>query len=332
VSRIEEALRRSGAAGARPVPDPTPGEPAAAPDTPAAAPPRDEEVEGPWSFDDVTVARARDAQRRAAEAEGAAGTIVTPEGGVSALAPFQGFGGATAEKLVVGSNAAPSFVEQYRKLAATLHHTQVDRGVRVVMIASALPAEGKTLTATNLALTLSESYRRRVLLVDGDLRRPSIHDVFQVPNVAGLSDGLAADTERKLPLIQISPLLSLLTAGRPEPDPMGALTSSRMRQVITEAAAAFDWVVLDTPPVGLMPDANLLAAMVDVAVLVVRAGATPVAAVQRATQAIGREKVLGVVLNGLDASDLTRADIYGYGYGYGYGRHGSALTRRDPRR
>jgi capsular exopolysaccharide synthesis family protein len=327
VSRIEEALRRSGAAGARPVPEPTPGEPAGAP---PANPPAHEEPESPWAFDETAVSRARDAQQRAPDPP--TSTFVPPNAGTPALAPFQGFSTATAEKLVVGTNAAPSFVEQYRKLAATLHHTQVDRGVRVVMIASALPSEGKTLTATNLALTLSESYRRRVLLVDGDLRRPSLHDVFQVPNVAGLSDGLAADTERKLPLIQISPLLSLLTAGRPEPDPMGALTSSRMRQVITEAAAAFDWVVLDTPPVGLMPDANLLAAMVDVAVLVVRSGSTPVAAVQRATAAIGRERVLGVVLNGLEESDLSRADAYGYGYGYGYGRYGSAMTRTEPRR
>ena len=326
MSRIEEALRRSGAAGARPMPDPAAGVPAEAPGAPGA-PPAPEEDAGPWSFDDATVSRAREAQRRST-----AGRVVPPDAATAALAAFQGFSGATAEKLVVAPNAASSFVEQYRKLAATLHHTQVDRGVRVVMVASALPAEGKTLTATNLALTLSESYRRRVLLVDADLRRPSIHEVFQVPNVAGLSDGLAASTEQKLPLIQVSPLLTLLTAGRPEPDPMGALSSSRMRQVISEAAAAFDWVILDTPPVGLMPDANLLAAMVDVAVLVVRAGATPAVAVQRATEAIGRERVLGVVLNGLEASTLEHTDGYGYGYGQRYGGYGSALARSEPRR
>jgi capsular exopolysaccharide synthesis family protein len=210
----------------------------------------------------------------------------------------------------------------------------VDRSIRVVMIASALPGEGKTLTATNLALTLSESYRRRVLLIDADLRRPSQHDVFQVPNVSGLSDGLAAEAEHKLSLVQISPLLSLLTAGRPEPDPMGALTSERMRRVINEAAAAFDWVILDTPPVGLLTDANLLAAMVDVAVIVVRAGLTPVAAVQRATEAIGRERVLGIVLNGVDDQTLSRREGYGYAYLYGYGSrgYGTALRRMPDRK
>jgi capsular exopolysaccharide synthesis family protein len=292
--------------------------------------PRTEPADSPWAFDETAVKRAAEEARRAKARE----AEVPVPSGEPALAPFQGFSAAFAEKLVVGQAAKPTSVEQYRKLAATLHHTQVDRGIRVVMIASALPGEGKTLTATNLALTLSESYRRRVLLIDADLRRPSQHDVFQVPNVSGLSDGLAAEAEHKLSLVQISPLLSLLTAGRPEPDPMGALTSERMRRVINEAAAAFDWVILDTPPVGLLTDANLLAAMVDVAVIVVRAGLTPVAAVQRATEAIGRERVLGIVLNGVDDHMLTRREGYGYAYLYGYGSrgYGTALRRMPDRK
>jgi capsular exopolysaccharide synthesis family protein len=222
-------------------------------------------------------------------------------------------------------------VEQYRRLAATLHHTQVERSIRVVMIASALPGEGKTLTATNLALTLSESYRRRVLLIDADLRRPSLHDVFQVPNVSGLSDGLHAPTDHKLSVIQVTPLLSLLTAGRPDADPVAALTSGRMRQILQEAARTFDWVILDTPPVGLLTDANLLAAMVDAALIVVRAAATPLPAVQRAVDTVGRDRVLGVVLNAVEIKALSAE--YGYAYGYGYptggqlGRNGGQSDR-----
>src|SRR4029077_15497258 len=81
----------------------------------------------------------------------------------------------SGEKLVVHADAEASLVEQFRRLAATLHHAQTQSDTRTVMIASAGEAEGKTLTATNLALTLSESYQRRVLLVDADLRRPSVH-------------------------------------------------------------------------------------------------------------------------------------------------------------
>ena len=91
------------------------------------------------------------------------------------------------------------------------------------------PSDGKTLTAINLALILSESYQRRVLLMDADLRRPSIHDVSTMPNVMGLAEGLRAKTEQKLTVLRSRPNLSLLPAGRPDPDPMGGLTSSRMR-------------------------------------------------------------------------------------------------------
>jgi capsular exopolysaccharide synthesis family protein len=172
--------------------------------------------------------------------------------------------------------------------------------MRSLMVTSAVAEEGKTLTATNLALTLSESFRRNVLLVDADLRRPSLHDVFQVPNVSGLSDGLKAPADGKLSLLQITPLLTLLTAGRPDPDPMHSLISARMKRVIEEARAKFDWVILDAPPVGLLTDANLLVAMLDAALLVVRAGVVPYTYVERAADIIGRERIIGVLLNGAE--------------------------------
>ena len=145
-------------------------------------------------------------------------------------------------KLVVMPAVSPAAIEQYRRLAASLHHAQLARETKVLMVTSASPGEGKTLTTTNLALTLSESYRRNVLLIDADLRRPNIHQMFQIPNVLGLSDALKSETEQRLSLIQVSENLSVLPAGRPDPDPMGGLTSDRMRRIIQEATAHFDWV------------------------------------------------------------------------------------------
>lgn len=201
------------------------------------------------------------------------------------------------EKVVGTANSAATAIEEYRRLAARLHLAQVERGIRSVIVASAAPGEGKTLTATNLALTLSQSYKRNVLLVDADLRRPSLHDMFGVANVAGLNDGMTDQVERKVPLNQLREHLTLLTAGRPERDPMSVFTSERMRRVLEEAKRRFDWVIVDTPPVGLLTDAKLLAAFVDVVVFVIRARVTPATAVQHAIQAIGRDKVFGVVLN-----------------------------------
>jgi len=219
-----------------------------------------------------------------------------------------------AEKLVVTPNISPVSLEQYRRLAATLHRRQAERGIKSVMVASTMPSEGKTLTAVNLALTFSESYGRQVLLIDGDLRRPTTHDVLDVPNILGSGIGLTQETDQKLSLIQVSPKLSVLTAGQPDPDPMSRLSSDRMRRVMLEAAAQFDWVIIDTPPVGSVPDANLLATMADVVLLVVQAGRTPVRLVQRTIESVGSERVIGVVLNQADERLVSGDSPSAYGY------------------
>ena len=200
------------------------------------------------------------------------------------------------------------------------HHAQLQSGDRTVMIASAVEAEGKTLTAANLALTLSHSYKRRVLLIDADLRRPAVHDLFQLDNRIGLGDVPERPASVKLPVQNVSPTLWVMTGGRPVRDPMSGLVSDTMRQILTDAAEQFDWVVVDTPPVALLPDANLLAAMIDVALLVVRANSTPYPLVTRAVEAIGTSRLLGIVLNRIERSQI--AGGYGY-YNYGYSYHTS---------
>jgi capsular exopolysaccharide synthesis family protein len=219
-----------------------------------------------------------------------------------------------AEKVIVDGNTPQGSTEQYRSLAATLLDAQAESGTRVVMVASAVPSEGKTLTACNLALTLSESYQKRVLLIDGDLRRPTLHEMFRLNAASGLSESLRSPTETKLLLRQVSSKLAILPAGRPSSDPMASLTSDRMRRLLDEARETFDWVIIDTPPLVLLPDANLLAPMADGVVLVIRAASTPHAMVARAIEAIGKNRTLGIVLNRVETDDVS----YG-GYYYGYG-------------
>jgi capsular exopolysaccharide synthesis family protein len=221
--------------------------------------------------------------------------------------------GGLSDKLVTANSPRPGPVEQYRRLAARLHLSQAERGTRTVMVTSALVGEGKTLTATNLALTLSESYKRRVLLIDADLRRPWVHQLLNVPNITGLNDGIRSGVDRKVPLITVSEYLSVLTAGRPDPDPMSVLSSDRMRRVLADAGRSFDWVIVDTPPVALLSDAHLLATLVDTVVMVIRAGTTPLRAMQQAVEAVGRDRVLGVVLNCADDAAQTAEYLY-YAY------------------
>jgi protein-tyrosine kinase len=220
-----------------------------------------------------------------------------------------------SHELVASSNLAPASREQYHKLAATLHNAQAVSGVKSIMIASAVAGEGKTLTAANLALTLSESYQRRVLLVDADLRRPSLHRLFGMRESTGLGADVASPPQA-LRLRQMTPRLGILASGVPSPAPIAELTSERMRRVIQDARQAFDWIIVDTPPLTLLADASLLASVIDGVVLVVKAGSTPLDLVRRALEAIDRKKVLGVVLN---ASRRPQTDPDGYAdYYYSY--------------
>ena len=219
-----------------------------------------------------------------------------------------------AERLILAPEMQTLAREQYRKLAAQLHQAQADRGIKAVMVTSTLPQEGKTLTAANLALTLSHSFGRRVLLIDADLRRPTIHELLGVANTSGLSDALQAD--RTPPVLQVQPRLAVVVAGPAQNDPMKTLTSDRMRQVVVEARESFDWVVVDTPPVSLLPDAHLLGPIVDIAILVVASDRTSYDLVQHAAAVIGQDRLVGIVLNRAEERNIETGDAY---YAY-YGR------------
>ena len=158
-------------------------------------------------------------------------------------------------KIVVTADASPAAIEQYDRLATKLVRCQVERGTRTVMVASALPREGRTLTAANLALALSEHHQKQVLLVDADLASPSIHTIFRVSNVMGLGDSLRAG-RTQMPVIDVSARLAVLPAGPADPDPMEVLVSNRMRDFLREARPHFDFIVLDTPPVSTLTDAT----------------------------------------------------------------------------
>ena len=221
---------------------------------------------------------------------------------------WAGFDPSLDGKLVSSPTMLPIGVEQYRRLASSLHELQADRGLKTMMVTSAMPREGKTLTVINLALTLSESYRKRVLLIDADLRRPSLHEVFRLPKTVGLTDALKSGGRPHF--VELSPLLSVLAAGDVDGDPLGALTSDRFADLLEQCVAAFDWVLLDAPPVGLMPDGNVLARLTKAVVFVIGAGSTPHTVIERAIAELGRDYIVGTVLNKIDEDQLPPASAY----------------------
>jgi capsular exopolysaccharide synthesis family protein len=216
-------------------------------------------------------------------------------------------------RLTLFTDVEPVMAHQFRRLAAILMKAQGQERLKSVLITSASPHDGKTLTSLNLAGVLSKSYGLRVLLVEADLRRPGIAAALDLRPREGLSAALKAGEDRKVPLIELSDTLTLLPAGRPDLDPLSGLTSPRMKRILDDATEAFDWVILDTPPLGAAADAGLLCPLVDAAILVIRARQTACAAVQAAVETLGRERIIGVVLNGVD-----QAPSAAYDGGYGY--------------
>jgi capsular exopolysaccharide synthesis family protein len=213
-----------------------------------------------------------------------------------------------APKLVVSERTSTLAVEQYRRLAGAIHEIQMERGLKTLMVTSSVPGEGKTLTVSNLGLTLSESYRRRVLLIDADFRRPTLHELFHVSNEEGLGDVLRT-SRSEVPYRQVSENLTILPAGQVD-QPMEALTSDAMRDLLQHCAEIFDWVLLDAPPVGVMPDARLLASLTRAVLFVVGAGSTPHQVVSRALAEFERDTVVGTVLNRVQEHDMPGTDYY----------------------
>jgi succinoglycan biosynthesis transport protein ExoP len=203
--------------------------------------------------------------------------------------------------------------EAYRSFRTSLLLSRAD-GVKSLVVTSALPLEGKTSTALNLAIVLGQ-LGRRVLLVDGDLRRPRIHEILNVSNRAGLVSVLAAHTDPSRAILSTQlPNVSVLPAGPLAPDPTGLLQSEAMKRFLSTIVGNFDHVVFDSPPVLAVTDAVLLSSLTDGAILCVRAGATPREKVARARDELlqGRVSILGVVLNGVrdDARTGTAAPAY----------------------
>jgi capsular exopolysaccharide synthesis family protein len=175
--------------------------------------------------------------------------------------------------------------------------------------------DGKSLTAANLALTMAQEFQQRVLLVDADLRRPSVHRLFGVPGGPGLADVLMGATDLNQALLTLSDHhLTLLPAGPAPSHPAELLGSASMRRLLDTLRTRFDRIIIDMPPAAPLADLNILAPLVDGVLMIVRAGVTPRPAIERALSGLEMSKVLGLVLNEAGASRTDKSTYEGYGY------------------
>jgi capsular exopolysaccharide synthesis family protein len=296
MTRIDQALRR-----ARDVEEVRADAPAATATTPGDTLTYDPAA---FSVEQPRRSEGRGSERRQVERAVAPGSL-SPFTRVVASTPASQNGRTEAERLITAIDQADPTLDQFRSLAATLHHAQQDREIATLTVTSAASGEGKTLVSANLALTLSQSYNRRVLLIDADLRRPGLHQYFPVPSDAGLSGALGAIRDGAAVAVhEITPRLALLPAGRSLRDPVSLFSLEAMHRLVAAAAESFDWVILDAPPVGMLPDASLLSNLTDAVLLVVQAGRVRYQLVQRTVESLGADRIFGVVLNRVPERDL----------------------------
>jgi len=202
--------------------------------------------------------------------------------------------------------------ESYRALRTSLLLSNLGAPPKVIMVTSARPQEGKTTTSINTAIVLAQK-GVRVLLVDGDLRRPSVHKTLGMGPRSGLSNVLtgSATIQQTITTSPILPNLFIMPAGTPPPNPAELLASSNMRDVIAELRQQFDHIVIDTPPTLSVTDAVVLSPRADATILVIRSGHTTKQALRRSRDILMQVNahVAGVLLN---AVDLTSPDYYYY--------------------
>ncbi len=213
--------------------------------------------------------------------------------------------------------------EAYRALRTNITFASADSPRRVLVFTSALAGDGKSTSASNLALALAQQ-GVRTLLIDADLRKGVLHKLFSMRREPGLTQILIGQTSLEEAVQVIEPgaggvALSVLTGGPYPPNPAELLGSSRMREVVAEIRKQYDTVIFDTPPLGLVTDAAILGTLADTTILVARAGVTEKKALQHAAAQLYhlRVHVSGTIVNDFDPKQAGYGYEYGYGYAYG---------------
>jgi capsular exopolysaccharide synthesis family protein len=188
--------------------------------------------------------------------------------------------------------------EQYRTVRGRITQREEIGALRTIAITSPGAGDGKSVTAANLALTMAQELQRNVILVDADLRSPSVHSLFGIAPGPGLSEVLTGDASLEEALVYLPDFrLTLLTAGQAPQFPTELLGSTLMRRVMDTLRAQFDRILLDLPAVAPLADVGTVAPLVDGAVMVVRAGVTQRPALDHAIAAFEENKIIGLVLN-----------------------------------
>jgi capsular exopolysaccharide synthesis family protein len=217
----------------------------------------------------------------------------------------------TSVMLFMNGNDAARGTEEYRTLRSRLYHLREKGSLKKVLVTSALPKEGKSFTAVNLAQVLVRQHGRRVLLIDADLRRPHLHMMLGTRLGPGLSDYLLGGSD-ELSIMQRGQVENLffVPGGAAIENPAELIGNGRVKTLFDRVEQLFDWIIVDSPPAVPVSDASVLAKACDGVLMVVRSNSTPADVARKAREEFSEESLVGIVLNGTSDEAAPYARYY----------------------
>jgi capsular exopolysaccharide synthesis family protein len=222
---------------------------------------------------------------------------------------------ATDSLLIDATRPHEAPMEEFRTLRTRLNHMQSLQPIHTVVVTSASPAEGKSLTAANLALAEAHLAGNTTLLADFDFRRPLIHTMFGIDRSPGITDYLLGQAPLHKVIKRIAGTnLYVMPAGQAVINPLELLNLREVKHLMDRLPSLFQWVIMDSPPLLFAADANLLGTLSDGTLLVVRIGHTTIDSVTRAMQSLCNNNVLGIVVNGARRGELYSKYTYYHSY------------------
>ncbi|MBT2723999.1 CpsD/CapB family tyrosine-protein kinase [Bacillus sp. ISL-46] len=214
-------------------------------------------------------------------------------------------------KLITAVDPKSPISEQYRTIRTNIQYSSIDQEIRAILVTSSGPGEGKSTTAANLAVTFAQ-LGKKVLLVDADLRKPTVHHTFGLNNLFGFTTVLTKQRTLEKTVLETEERdLYILTSGPIPPNPAELLSSKSMEQFIEDAKAEFEYIIFDTPPLLAVADPQILANQCDGSIFVVFSEKTEIEKAKKSKELLenAQSKLLGVVLNN---KEVKNNDYYYY--------------------
>ena len=214
-------------------------------------------------------------------------------------------------------DAKSPIVEAYRSVRTSIEYSNLDAKLKIILVTSTQQNEGKSTVASNLAISFSKLPNKKILLIDADLRNPSIHRVFSIGNSDGMMSILKGDKDLKSTVYNLNENLDILTTGVIPPNPDEILVTDKMKEFIQQIKEKYDYIFIDSPPIGIVSDASLLSQLSDGVIFVRSSGEVETDFAKLAKEKLMNvdAKILGAVLNKYESHN----DDYRYYYSEYYG-------------